>query len=174
MNIHDLNKRLAASGQRFALAVTGSGMTGATEFFTEPGASAFLDEVRAPYSFGASRRLCGWALDDPRKIVCEETSRALAKGIWRASYDWRDVPETGIGIGMTGKLIQDHERAGREHEVWVSAYVHPDQGSFNMTPNRSYLTERLVPAPGTRAEQEFQASQFLHQFMLTVSEQVRR
>lgn len=176
MSILDLNARLAASGSRFSLAVTGSGMTGATEFFTESGASAFIDEVRIPYSFAASRRLCSWALDDPRKIVCEETARALAKGIWRETYNWRTAPTNGIGIGVTGKLIQNNERLGREHEIWAAAYVMPDQGSFRDPHNKPtpYIVQRLVPTPGSRLEQESQASQFLHQFMTTVSEQVRR
>ena len=173
MNILELNTQLAACGSRFSLAVTGSGMTGATEFFTETGASSFLDEVRIPCSFAASRRLCSWTEDDPRKIVCDETACALAKGIWRENYFWRTAPTNGIGIGVTGKLIQAHERLGREHEVWAAAYVPPDEGRFFDNPP-PYFVQRMVPTPGSRAEQESQASQFLHQFMLKVAEQVRR
>lgn len=168
----ELNAALAACGSRFSLAVTGAGATGAAAFFSEAGSSAFLDDVQLPWSQFASGRICG---EQGLKAVCEDTAKRLARGIWAENYSLRGTSEVGLGIGMTGKLAVPGERIGREHEVWVAAYSYPDQRRFKTSEGEvSYLTKRMVPTQGTRHEQEVQASQFLHQFMLLAAETIRR
>lgn len=168
----ELNAALSQCGSRFSLAVTGAGATGASAFFSEAGSSAFLDDVQLPWSQYASGRLCG---EQGLKAVCEDTAKRLARGVWAENYSRRGTSEVGLGIGMTGKLAFPGERIGREHEVWVAAYSYPDQRRFKVAGIEvSYLTRRMVPEQGTRHEQEAQASQFLHQFMVWAAEEIRR
>lgn len=167
----ELNAALAACGYRFSLAVTGAGATGAAAFFSEAGSSAFLDDVQLPWSQNASARICG---QEGLKAVCEMTAKMLARGIWLDNYSDTGSPENGIGIGMTGKLAVPGERIGREHEVWVAAYC-PENQLFKTSEGEvPFITQRMVPSQGTRHEQEAQASQFLHQFMLMAAENLRR
>lgn len=168
----ELNALFAKCGSRFSLAVTGAGATGAAAFFSEAGSSGFLDDVQLPWSQYASARICG---QEGLKAVCEDTAKRLARGIWAENYSRKGLPENGLGIGMTGKLAVPGERIGREHEVWVAAYSYPEHRLFKTSEGEvPYLTQRMVPVQGTRHEQEVQASQFLHQFMLLAAETLRR
>lgn len=166
----ELNAALAVCGSRFSLAVTGAGATGAAAFFSEAGSSAFLDDVQLPWSRAASERLCA---QEGLKAVSELTAKRLARGIWFENYSGERL--SGIGIGMTGKLAVPGERIGREHEVWAAAYTFPEPRLFKTSEGEgAYLTQRMVPDQGTRHEQEAQASQFLHQFMILVADTIRR
>lgn len=146
--IQDINNQMGRT--KFALAVTGAAMTGATEFFRGTGASAFIEAIEIPYGTRAFDQLVGQVI---KQKVSFEGATALAAAMGRNYH-------CDIGIGVSGKLTVPNEREGRDNVVYYAAY-------FN---NELYdgirdVLELRLPS-GTREEQEALASRTLHEFMI--------
>ena len=150
-----LNTALAERGVRFALAVTGAGMTGATDFFRASGASRFLDEICIPYSSEATARLLGAA---PKKHVCLDTAFRLAEAM--SSRCFQGQPKT-VALGVEGALFCEGQRPERANVVHYAAIYRDLQGE-----ERSCSTMLVFLPDSTRESQERAASRRLHDFML--------
>jgi len=158
VNQEAFNKALAEQGVRFALAVTGAAMTGATDFFRVGGASSFVEEICIPYSPQATKRLLGRM---PSKHVCLSTAERLAEAMVGRCFvtDTGYAPKT-VGIGVEGALYTEGQRVGRENVVFYAAYCINSQGRGRM------LTRTYPLTAPNRGAQEQAAAQQLHDFML--------
>lgn len=148
--IQNINDKLGQARTKFALAVTGAAMTGATDFFRGTGASAFIEAVEIPYGYKAWEKLIGaesCAILGPK--VTQQGADVLAR-VMLIKYD------CDIGIGVSGKLAIPNEREGRENVVYYSAA------------SNGRIIDRLLLNlySSTREEQEVLASKTLHEFML--------
>lgn len=152
--IQELNDQLKRSRTKFALAVTGAAMTGATDFFRGTGASSFIEAIEIPYGNHAWERLCG------RETVSMLGPKVSMKGAEALAIAIANKYDCDIGIGVSGKLIVPNEREGRENVVYYAAFYNDEL----MSGLRDHY--ELILPPGTREEQEALASKTLHDFML--------
>ena len=158
----NLNEEIVATGQKYALAVTGAGMIGATEFFKDSGASAFIEDIEIPYAQAAFDRVLRargdmflWNWKKTESGYCSmEGTIALAKAIWFKNFGMPNGPQ-GIGIGVSGKLTVPNEREGRSNSVYFAVI----KGDVLVA------TTTMVLIKESREEQEKKVSAELHRLM---------
>lgn len=172
MQLENINNILKESGVKFALAVTGSCATGATDFFRYTGASYFIEDIEIPYSQAASERLIQKNIKNFRswkekqyKVVSQEYAITLAEAMWRKNFE-NNEKEVGISIGVSGKLKVENQREDRQNIVYYSIF-NPYLKSYK---NLSLELSKDL----SREEQEFEASRKLHSLILEEAQLTKR
>lgn len=134
------------------LYITGGGTEAIGMLLREGGASAYIEEIKVPYSKESIRQILSY---NPPKYACESVARQLAvTAYYRAKELVGNDDIKVVGLGSTAKLKVDNEREGREHSFHIA--LHTD-------------TETMVRSTkfhnGTRQEQEFENAKAIYRIV---------
>jgi len=131
--------KMAETGFKVFMLITGGGMSAATETTRHGGASRWFIGASLPYAGEVSADYC-W--DDTSRV----SAKAAAEMAWAASnihHGIDRVQGNKIVAVCTAKLTYEGERAGREHAAY-----------FHYMINNTEYSYKLVLQPDTRAGQE--------------------
>ena len=131
--------KMAETGFKVFMLITGGGMSAATETTRHGGASRWFIGASLPYAGEVSADYC-W--DDTSRV----SAKAAAEMAWAASnihHGIDRVQGNKIVAVCTAKLTYEGERAGREHAAHLHYMINNTEYSY-----------KLTLQPGTREEQE--------------------
>jgi hypothetical protein len=136
--------KMAASGYKVFMIITGGGMTAATESTRHGGASAWFLGASLPYSLELSADYC-W--DEDSRV----TSKVAQDMVDSASAIHNGIDRTkGLRIiaSCTAVLTCENERENREHLAYICISVDQKHGGYKE------FNYRVDLKPGSRQAQE--------------------
>jgi hypothetical protein len=111
----EFSDKMAASGYKVLMIITGGGMTAATESTKHGGASRWFHGASLPYAYEMSDLYT----NGNKPVVGESTARLMSvlASDFHGLLDLEDVP--WISASCTAALVSEGERVGREHRAYI-------------------------------------------------------
>lgn len=158
-SVKDVIYALGKSGVLLNIAVSGGGVTGISDLFTESGCSAFIESFYVPYSTASFDHLVDRTPESHFKYVSEYSAMKMASAMLKRSNSSNGkIP---IGVGVTAKLAVPNEREGREHQMFLSIRM-------DKTGNPRYQNFKLTPKEGSRKDQEAEVARYIRAILLQI------